>query len=452
MFWKSISVSVLSLFLFHGCASPNPLADSSKDPEKIAAEAYLYAYPLVMSSAYAERLPKGYLIRSHTLPTAASRVFPFQNPDVLYASSWLDLSQSTYELEIPSANDRFFIFVLNDAWMNVVASASSQTLPHKSRKIFLAGPQFSGPAPKGFELWRSKTSLAWLLGRVQVRKKSDLKRAVAYIDGIKLRRTQPGTDSFTPFKESIKPQQEVDRLRPIDFFRRFSKLWIENPPGQSDREFIGRVSKIGLRPGEMFEPDKLDKKTFSAIANAPANANELLKAERNDLGSRFTGGWYLPKPGEPRVGDFGNHYLFRALTAKIAPGCFLPEDAVLVFGALDSERRPLEGSHEYLIRFEKNRLPPVDAFWSITVYDEAGFLVSEVSGISLTNETISIRSSDPFAEISLAPSRNSNRNWIATPRTGVFTVVMRLFSPRKEVLSGEWTPPPILRSEKNETL
>jgi hypothetical protein len=147
---------------------------------------------------------------------------------------------------------------------------------------------------------------------------------------------------------------------------------------------------------------------------------------------------------------YGNYYLKRAMVTQIGLGANVPEDAVYPFNLGDEAGKPLDGASKYTVTFEKGASPPTQAFWSITLYDVDGFQVAN----SLNRFAVS--SWMPFkygADGSLtlyfqneSPGKDSEANWLPAPK-GPFTLTMRIYAPKSEVLTGRWNPPFVTRSQ-----
>ena len=148
------------------------------------------------------------------------------------------------------------------------------------------------------------------------------------------------------------------------------------------------------------------------------------------------------------MGVYGNYYLKRAIVAQLGLGANLPEDAIYPLNLGDEAGKPLDGANKYTLHFEKGATPPVNAFWSVTLYDPEGFQVAN----SLNRFAVS--SWMPFkynADGSLdlyfqneSPGKDKEANWLPAPK-GAFNLTMRLYGPKSEALTGKWNPPPVTR-------
>jgi len=155
------------------------------------------------------------------------------------------------------------------------------------------------------------------------------------------------------------------------------------------------------------------------------------------------------------MGVYGNYYLKRAIVAQLGLGANLPEDAIYPINLGDESGKPLDGANKYTIHFDKGATPPASAFWSITLYDPEGFQVTN----SLYRFAVS--SWMPFAynqdgSLDLyfqneSPGAAKEANWLPAPK-GPFNLLMRLYAPKSEALTGKWNPPPVVRVQEVPTL
>jgi hypothetical protein len=149
---------------------------------------------------------------------------------------------------------------------------------------------------------------------------------------------------------------------------------------------------------------------------------------------------------------YGNFYLKRAIIAMAGLGANPPEDAIYPLNVGDADGQPLDGDHDYVLHFDKDELPPVDAFWSVTMYDADGFqAANELNRFALGDRDPLSYNGDGSLDLYLQhehPGADREANWLPAPR-GPLGVTMRLYAPRPEALQGEWNPPPVRRVAAN---
>jgi hypothetical protein len=148
------------------------------------------------------------------------------------------------------------------------------------------------------------------------------------------------------------------------------------------------------------------------------------------------------------MGVYGNYYLKRAIVTQLGLGANLPEDAIYPLNIGDETGKPLDGGNKYILHFEKETIPPVNAFWSITLYDPEGFQVGNVLNRFAVSSWMPFKySADGSLDIYFQnenPGRDKEANWLPAPK-GAFNLTMRLYSPKLEALTGKWSPPPVTR-------
>src|SRR5262249_49419390 len=150
------------------------------------------------------------------------------------------------------------------------------------------------------------------------------------------------------------------------------------------------------------------------------------------------------------MGVYGNYYLKRAIVAQAGLGANLPEDAIYPLNLGDQSGRPLDGANKYVLHFEKATLPPVDAFWSVTLYGPEGYQVANsLNRFAVSSWMPFSYGSDGSLDLYLQndnPGNDKEANWLPAPK-GPFNLPMRLYAPKSEALTGKWNPPPVTKTE-----
>jgi hypothetical protein len=150
------------------------------------------------------------------------------------------------------------------------------------------------------------------------------------------------------------------------------------------------------------------------------------------------------------MGVYGNYYLKRAIVAQVGLGANLPEDAIYPLNLGDESGKPLDGANKYTISFEKGVTPPVNAFWSITLYDSDGFQVANSLNRFAVSSWMPFKyNSDGSLDLYFqneSPGKDKEANWLPAPK-GPFNLTMRLYGPKSDALTGKWNPPPVMRAQ-----
>jgi hypothetical protein len=180
------------------------------------------------------------------------------------------------------------------------------------------------------------------------------------------------------------------------------------------------------------------------LERAAPDARKRMKEKIPTL-ARVVNGWQM---NTDTMGVYGNYYLKRATVALVGLGANLPEDAVYPLNLGDADGKPLTGANKYVLHFAKSEIPPVAAFWSITLYDKDGFPTAN----ALNRNAIGDRDELKFnADGSLdlyfqdeSPGKDRESNWLPAP-TEAFNLTMRLYAPKLEIRDGRWAPPAITK-------
>jgi hypothetical protein len=211
------------------------------------------------------------------------------------------------------------------------------------------------------------------------------------------------------------------------------------------------LKRAGFEVGESFDLASADPAVKKGFEGAPPAAQALMQWKVPTL-ARVANYWSM---NTDTMGVYGNYYLKRAMVTQIGLGANLPDDAIYPLNIGDSEGKPLDGANNYTIHFDKDQIPPVQAFWSITCYDPEGFQVAN------TFDRFAVSSWMPFkyngdGSLDLyfqneSPGPEMEANWLPAPK-GPFNLTMRLYGPKAEALTGKWNPPPVMKAPTSTAL
>lgn len=425
---------------------------------EIVIEAYLFFYPLiVMDMARLQFLNNGGQMNvfqhQKSYPDMASKSTSRMNLDMLESNTWLDLTKEPVILSCGDTQDRYFYLSMLDMWTDVFAAPGwrTQTSSNRNHAIVLAGWQ--GSLPQGMEVIVSPTPYVWVRGLIQCNGTSEyaeVNQTQKTFRIIPLSQWNGGQDiartqSQTARDTTILLQEPVDKWPATKFFKYATELMKLHPPHNTDWSLIASMKRIGVEVGRDFNFEKLDPAVQQSLEKASAVAHKLI-VDRIPSLSHVINNWSV---ATDILGVYGNAYLKRAVVAMANLGTNQPQDTIYLTSNSDNEDKPLKGENKYILTFTQENLPPVSAFWSLTVYDIHGFLASSSA------DHFTIRSKDVMnfnilgsLEIYIqhnTPGLTREANWLATP-DGPFQVVLRLYAPRLAVLDGTWIPPMIKRA------
>jgi hypothetical protein len=283
-----------------------------------------------------------------------------------------------------------------------------------------------------------------IIGRTLADDLEDQKAAVALMRQYAL--TPPGGPVVLP--DPCPVQQKVVPEVPTGtaFLDALSAAMEDNPPPERDRAILGRLARVGVGPGLRVGQARLGSLARSALsAGVRRTASGLPKLlDLNSSLSILTSrGWTVPPAN---IGDFGTDYLTRAGVAQVGLGAVTQDEAAYQTSYVDSRGRRLDGKRSYRLRFPAAAEPPADAFWSLTVYDDDGFLVDNAQkryAVGTSHPPLNRRKDGSIDVVfSATEPADPGVNWLPVPPAR-FRVYLRAYAPRPEVLSGAWRAPMI---------
>jgi hypothetical protein len=443
------------------------LALENEQAYEIAYDAYVYAYPIVTMDVSMRqstnvpdaktiplRAPINQFAHARNYPRAEDRDVVRYNFDTLYSPAWLDLGAEPIVLSVPDTAGRYYLLPMLDMWTDVFSVVGSRTTGTKAGNFVLVGPGWSGSLPDGMTKIVAPTQTIWILGRTQTNGPADYENVHKVQDGYRLTplsqwgksyapptsaATNPAIDNKTP------PLVQVNRMDGVTVLGRFAELAAKNPPHSNDYPILLRMKQIGLEPGKPFDASKLDPALIQTINAAAKDAlTDLEFSGKSGAGiGLHVNGWFYQTS---TVGTYGTAYKLRGMATLIGLGVNLPEDAIYPASFVDGESKPYSGANRYVLRFEKGKLPPANAFWSVTLYDKDGFQApNALNRFALGDRDRLKFNSDGSLDIYIqneTPGLDKESNWLPAP-AGEFNLAMRLYSPKREAMDGPWTPPAV---------
>lgn len=229
----------------------------------------------------------------------------------------------------------------------------------------------------------------------------------------------------------------------VEYFRYGAELMKINPPHITDWSIIARMKRIGLEAGKIFDASKVPANVLSRV---PAASLKLMQEKIPTL-ARIANGWQM---NTDTMGVYGNFYLKRAIVALVGLGANQPEDAIYPLCIHDAEGKAVMAENKYVLHFAKAELPPVDGFWSLTMYDAEGFQVANPINRFAIGDRDALRyNADGSLDLYVQnerPAPDKEANWLPAPKSGALGLTMRLYAPRPQALDGRWNPSAIRRA------
>lgn len=388
----------------------------------------------------------GSFVHTRAFPPGSFRTVVRPNFDTLYSTAWLNLTSEPYVISLPAIRDRFFMLPCYDMWTEIFASPGTRTHGAGPLVFALCEREWRGELASNVVRIDAPTPVVWLLGRTETRGVADY-AAVHEVQNQMLLAplsTWPDVErvAFNP-DESVDmrtpPMLQVDQMSAHEFFSLAADLVERNAPHPTDWGMVARLARTGFVVGHNFSLDQYETPVREAFEAARAGARERMRRHVASV-APVLNGW----SSVADMGVWGNAYLKRAMIALSGLGANPPEESIYPNLTLDADGEALIGTKRYVLHFDADQLPPADAFWSLSVYDERGYPADNVIGrFSLGDRDPLVFGADGSLEILLAherPGDEHEANWLPVP-VETFAVTMRLYLPREAAITGRWKPP-----------
>jgi hypothetical protein len=372
------------------------------------------------------------------------------NADTLYSSAWIDTAREPVILSLPDTHGRYYLMPMFNCWTDCFASPGSRTSGTGAGNFAITGPNWSGKLPAGLMETRSSTRWVWIVGRIACTGPSDYENVWQLQDQLKLTPLSAwGTDYLPPaavpvdpnVNTKVSPINQLLVLKPADYFNCVCRLMVDNPPSAADAPMLADMAKIGIKPGADYTSyfAGLDDNVKSAIQTGYQSAlNQIPAANVGNM----TNGWQLPYD----TADYGTDYVLRAAIAYRGLGANLIDDAFYASSSTTADGTKFSSDNKYLLHFDIDRIPPVNGFWSLSMYnDKIMFVANPIDRYSLgsLSDPPLVKNPDGSVDIYIqrdAPDSAVMNNWLPAPASGGFQMTLRLYWPQQPVLDKSWVP------------
>jgi hypothetical protein len=436
---------------------------SSDKPEDIATLAYIWGFPLVTMERQFNfvtspnippgpgRGPANSVSCATDLVNASFTDVVTPNSDTLYCQTQFDLRNEPVVVVVPPISDRYYSFEFLDAYTNDYAYLGTRASGGNGGTYLIAGPDWNGQVPEGMTKIWTPTNLAWLITRTLVKSPADVVNVNAIQDKIVVKplsqslgntttSSQPAATQVNASKEiPIGPQPTLIAPTGIKIFDEIGAAMIGNPLNPPDPELVTKLASIGVGPDKIPSTEANDT-IKTALQTGITEGQKMIDAEVANFGT-VENGWLV----NAQPGVYGNNYLFRAATTQFGLGANIGQEALYPSTFTDSQGKPLSGNSSYLIHFEPGQTPPVDGFWSVSMYNDKNLFVDNpINRYSIGQYTEGLKNNtDGSLDIYIqnaSPGADKESNWLPAPE-GSFNMVMRLYLPQPQALNGTWQLP-----------
>lgn len=370
------------------------------------------------------------------------------NFDMLQSSAWIDVSMGPRAISVPATEGRYYIMALYDMWTDAFAVIGTHTTGSGPGRFMLVPLDWDGPIDNGVTRVRAPTTHVWISLQIQTRGPRDYPAVHQLQDCFTIddlsgkdhfnQKIDPAVDTYTH------PRDQVQAMTGCDFFRQAADFMKTDRPHNTDWSIVARMRRIGLKPGQPFHFKKSPVAVQARLDQAVGEARQRMAWKTKSL-APVVNGWQLDTIS---VGVYGNDYLKRAVLAGVSL-CALPsEEAIFCTSFSITESGVHPDTDRFLLHFNREAMPPVNAFWSLTLYDPEGFPARTTPNRIIIRDSRDLgHNLDGSVDIIIQkqqPDVDKLSNWLPLS-DGQAVLTMRLYSPRPEALDGRWVPPAMQR-------
>ena len=439
---------------------------TAAEARAIAKEAYVYGYPMVDSYriqyAYFEdsknpefKGPWNTIVNTPRVYTPADTAFVTPNSDTPYSWLGMDLRAEPIVLTMPVIDEkRYYSVQIIDGYTYIVDYIGSRTTGNDGGSYLIAGPGWKGDTPAGVKkVIRSDTDFNWGVYRTQLFNPEDLDEVKKVQASYKVQTLSAFLGQPAPAAipiNYIKPLTPAEQKTSPEFFNIMNFALQFAPANPSETELMVRFAKIGVGAGKTIGVSSLSPEVKTAIEQGIADAwADLGNLQKTGLDT-----------GKVTTSDlFGSreflkdNYLYRMAGAVLGIGGNSKQEAMYPIFAIDTDGQKLDGANRYTVKFAPGQLPPVNAFWSLTMYElPQSLLVANPINRYLINSPMLpqlVKDADGGLTLYIqteTPGKDKEPNWLPAPK-GPFVAFMRLYWPKETALDGTWKAPPMTKTQ-----
>jgi hypothetical protein len=428
------------------------------DPDTIAEEAYVYLYPLVLMDltrrvmtnvekwgGKGPKAPMNTFGHFREYPPLDFKAVVRPNWDTLYSIAFLDLTDGPVIVSIPDTKGRYFVAPTLTMWTDIVGAPGWRTLGTRAVDIAYVPPGWTGTLPDGVVRVDVTTPYLGFKGQTFAAGSSDYATVHALQDAMKITplsewgtewtapagKVDPSIDMTTP------PLEQVKDMSAKEFFEFAARAMRVNPPNPVDYSQVWRMRAVGIVAGEDLDFSSLDAATQATLEKGRTAGYASIQDETKKLGTAVNGWMAILGP----VGTFGVQYLTRA--AFDLYGLFGNQPVDAVYPSTVGTIGPTSDTH--VLHFDKDELPPGQAFWSVTLYDVDGFAVpNPLDRATLSSWMDFAYNDDGSLDLYMGPNspgKDKEANWLPAPSDKPYALTVRMYAPATAALDGTWSTP-----------
>jgi len=462
--FAGVALALPAAFLFTAARAQTGV--SAAEVRAIAKEAYVYGFPMVdnyrIQHAYffdktnpEYKAPWNTLVNTPRVYTPADTAVQTPNSDTPYSFAGLDLRAEPMVFTVPPIDKkRYYSVQLIDAYTQNFEYIGSRATGNDGGSYVIAGPSWKGDTPKGIKkVFRSETEFVLPVVRTQLFNQADLDNVKKVQAGYKLQPLsaflgQPPPPAAPPIA-FIKPLTPDQQKTSLEFFNILNFVMQYTPTVPSEEAVRARFARIGIAPGKTLDASSLSPEMKTAYEQGMADAwaeFANFKKQKMDTGQVTSGDIFGTRA------YLKNDYLYRMAAAILGIYGNSKEEAMYPMYLVDAAGQTMSGANKYTLHFAPGQLPPVNAFWSLTMYKmpESLLVANPINRYLINSPMLPQLVKDPDGGITLyvqneSPGKDKEPNWLPAP-AGPFVSAMRLYWPKQEALDAKWKAPPMTKT------
>lgn len=369
------------------------------------------------------------------------------NCDTYYGLAWLDVSQGPIVMSLSEIPDKYYTIQATDAGLNTFNYIGSR-MKSTAGLYAYCHQHWAGELPENVTRINCPTNQVFLQARylVQPGNTDDEQKVQAQMQSLRLTPLNPNSkyEVLKASEELANPLNTNPDFLNLNFYKLLNQALTKNPPTENEKALVGEFSKLNIGVGLNFDPDKLSKSQLKGMkAGQMAAFRKLFDVLKYD--GEEKGGFNF----KFNLGEYTNNYPLSAAVAYFGYGANTAEEALYVTAIVDSDGNELSGDNQYQIHFEKDQLPPVDAFWSITMYSRPDnqLIENSINRYNIGGLTPGLNPDPEKGSIDIFIQQDKpddSSNWLPAPE-GKFWIILRMYNPKQEVLQGDYYPPEVVK-------
>ena len=479
--------SVLVAVLLVGCSKPDDAVSQAakkdvaagiqtpgiEETKRIAEQAYIYGFPMI--AAYKAMYEFNVDKTSPQFKTGFNQIWndaktftpkdtaiPTPNADTPYSMVQADLRAEPLVFCVPEIEaDRYFSVQLADLYSFNYGYVGSRTTGNVAGCYLVTGPDWKGEKPQGIaKVFNSETQFSLIIFRTQLFNEADIQNVKKVQAGIRaeplstfLKQPAPPAAAAINFPPFVGQDPfKTDFATYLDFLLQFA------PQVPEEQTLRAKFASIGIGPDKTFDFKDLSPEHKVAVGLGVKDGYAAIEKRRDSIGKNING-WLVGAAFGDRA-FFKGDYELRAAAALAGIYGNDAAEAMYPLAKIDGSGATLDGSkHRYTLTFAKDQLPPVNSFWSVTMYDgKTQLLIDNPINRYLINSPM-LPAMQKNADGSLtiyiqkdSPGKDKEANWLPAP-DGLIYMVMRLYWPKDTPPSilppgeGTWQPPGVIQAQ-----